>query len=561
MRKYSLLRERVLVDVPGLLMHEAPRAGDDALLLAHAPDYVSAVSAGRLDPARQREIGFPWSPEMVERSRRSAGATMAACAAAMTDGIAVNLAGGTHHAYADKGAGFCVFNDAAIASRWMQRQRGDHPIAFPVAIVDLDVHQGNGTASILGGDASMFTLSLHGEKNYPFRKEASDLDVGLPDGCGDAAYLEALAGALDTLAARFAPRLIIYLAGADPHEGDRLGRLKLTMDGLAHRDQQVFDFAQHRRYRGRPRADHRAGRTACSALVCEPGGTGRGCRRSDSPTAFRMSQAYSATPASARDSHSLFVVAMPWLFVLIWSTGFIVAKYGMPYAEPIIDWRTIGHLAVAGALMQWGYLAGVWAAIKLGMPAGMSALIVGMQPILTALYVSMRGERVTGRQWLGLLCGIAGVGLVVANKLHLAGVGVTTLALCLGALLSITVGTLYQKRHCPVFDLRMGACIQFGASALLCLPFMFLFETREVHWTAQMIGALVWSVLALSIGAISLLFVLIRKGAATKVTSLLYLTPPTTAVMAWALFGERFPPLAALGMVIAACGVALVIRK
>jgi acetoin utilization deacetylase AcuC-like enzyme len=172
---------------------------------------------------------------------------MAACAAAMTDGIAVNLAGGTHHAYADKGAGFCVFNDAAIASRWMQRQRGDHPIAFPVAIVDLDVHQGNGTASILGGDASMFTLSLHGEKNYPFRKEASDLDVGLPDGCGDAAYLEALAGALDTLAARFAPRLIIYLAGADPHEGDRLGRLKLTMDGLAHRDQQVFDFAYERR--------------------------------------------------------------------------------------------------------------------------------------------------------------------------------------------------------------------------------------------------------------------------------------------------------------------------
>jgi drug/metabolite transporter (DMT)-like permease len=131
----------------------------------------------------------------------------------------------------------------------------------------------------------------------------------------------------------------------------------------------------------------------------------------------------------------------------------------------------------------------------------------------------------------------------------------------LGALLSITVGTLYQKRHCPVFDLRMGACIQFGASALLCLPFLFLVETREVHWTAQMIGALVWSVLALSIGAISLLFVLIRKGAATKVTSLLYLTPPTTAVMAWALFGERFPPLAALGMVIAACGVALVIRK
>ena len=305
-----------------------------------------------------------------------------------------------------------------------------------------------------------------------------------------------------------------------------------------------------------------------------------------------MTQAYSAAPAPARDS--LFVAAMPWLFVLIWSTGFIVAKYGMSYAEPItflflrfvgvlvcllplvwlarvplprragthdVDWTMIGHLAVAGVLMQWGYLAGVWAAVKLGMPAGMTALIVGMQPILTALYVSMRGERVTGRQWLGLLCGIAGVGLVVANKLHLAGVGVTTLALCVGALLSITIGTLYQKRHCPVFDLRMGACIQFGASALLCLPFMFLFETREVHWTAQMIGSLVWSVLALSIGAIFLLFALIRRSAATSVTSLLYLTPPTTAVMAWLMFGEAFSLIGALGMLVGVIGVAFVVRK
>ncbi|MBX9429828.1 DMT family transporter [Ralstonia pseudosolanacearum] len=305
-----------------------------------------------------------------------------------------------------------------------------------------------------------------------------------------------------------------------------------------------------------------------------------------------MTQAYSAARMPALDS--LFVAAMPWLFVLIWSTGFVVAKFGRPYAEPItflflrfvgvlvcllplvwvarvplprragadaVDWRTIGHLAVAGVLMQWGYLGGVWEAIKLGMPAGMSALIVGMQPILTALYVSMRGERVSPRQWLGLLFGIAGVGLVVANKLHLAGVNVTTLGFCVGALLSITAGTLYQKRFCPVFDLRMGACIQFGVSALLCLPFMFAFETRAVQWTGPMIGALVWSVLALSIGAISLLFMLIRQGAATKVTSLLYLTPPTTAAMAWALFGERFPPLAALGMVIAACGVALVIRR
>ncbi|MGM3276612.1 histone deacetylase family protein [Ralstonia sp. 24A2] len=247
MRKYSELRERVLTEVPGLDMREAPRADDQALLLAHVPDYVEAVSAGQLDPARQREIGFPWSPEMVERSRRSAGATMAACEAAMADGIAVNLAGGTHHAYADKGAGFCVFNDAAIASRWMQRQPGRTPAEFPVAIVDLDVHQGNGTASILRDDASVFTLSVHGEKNYPFRKEASDLDVGLHDGCGDHDYLEALTGALDILAGHFKPRLIIYLAGADPHEGDRLGRLKLTMAGLAARDRQVFDFAYQRR--------------------------------------------------------------------------------------------------------------------------------------------------------------------------------------------------------------------------------------------------------------------------------------------------------------------------
>lgn len=157
MRKYSDLRARVLADVPGLSMHEAPRADDDALLLAHTSEYVEAVSAGRLDPARQREIGFPWSPEMVERSRRSAGATMAACEAALADGITVNLAGGTHHAYADKGGGFCVFNDAAIASRWIQRRPGRTPANFPVAIVDLDVHQGNGTASILRDDAAVFT--------------------------------------------------------------------------------------------------------------------------------------------------------------------------------------------------------------------------------------------------------------------------------------------------------------------------------------------------------------------------------------------------------------------
>lgn len=242
MRKYSMLRDRVVQEVAGVELVEAPRAGDDLLLLAHDPAYVTAVSRGELDAARQREIGFPWSAEMVERSRRSAGATLAACRAACRDGIAVNLAGGTHHAYADKGAGFCVFNDAAIAARAMQRDGW----VDRVAIVDLDVHQGNGTASILRDDPTIFTLSLHGEKNYPFRKEASDLDVGLPDGCTDDEYADALQSALDQLFASFAPQLVIYLAGADPHEGDRLGRLKLTMAGLARRDSLVFETMRAR---------------------------------------------------------------------------------------------------------------------------------------------------------------------------------------------------------------------------------------------------------------------------------------------------------------------------
>ncbi|CAN7290172.1 carboxylate/amino acid/amine transporter [compost metagenome] len=298
--------------------------------------------------------------------------------------------------------------------------------------------------------------------------------------------------------------------------------------------------------------------------------------------------------AAASARATLWVASMPWLFVLIWSTGFIVAKYGMPYAEPMTflflrfagvvvlmvpfvllarvplprlpgkaetDWRGVGHIAVAGLLLQTGYLGGVWAAIKLGMPAGVSALIVGMQPILTALIATRMGERIGARQWLGLLLGIAGVALVVANKLGASGLTPASLALAGGALLSITVGTVYQKHFCPVFDLRMGSVIQFAAAALACVPFMFLFETRAVQWSAAMFGAMAWSVVALSIGAISLLFLLIRQGAATKVSSLMYLTPPTTAVMAWLLFGERFPPLAAAGMVLAALGVALVIRR
>lgn len=243
MQKYRMLRDAVTASGAGIVLREAPRASDEDLLLAHTDEYVQKVSTGTLEPARQREIGFPWSEAMVERSRRSAGATIAACRQAMHGGIAVNLAGGTHHAYADKGGGFCVFNDSAIAARRLQHDACAEGRQLPVAIIDLDVHQGNGTASILRDDATVFTLSLHGERNYPFRKEASDLDVGLPDGCGDAQYLDALQGALDLMLGRFEPGLLIYLAGADPHEGDRLGRLRLTMDGLAERDQMIFDVA------------------------------------------------------------------------------------------------------------------------------------------------------------------------------------------------------------------------------------------------------------------------------------------------------------------------------
>lgn len=242
MQKYSLVRQGVTQSVPGMEFHEAPFTSDGVLALAHHPAYIARVSNGELSPAEQKAIGFPWTPKMVERSRRSAGATIEACRAALSEGTAVNLAGGTHHAYADHGEGFCVFNDAAIAARLMQAECR----VKRVAIVDLDVHQGNGTASILANDDSVFTLSLHGENNYPFKKETSDLDVALPDGTGDEAYLAALEGALAELLRRFDPQLIVYLAGADPHEGDRLGKLKLTLPGLAARDRMVLDTAHAR---------------------------------------------------------------------------------------------------------------------------------------------------------------------------------------------------------------------------------------------------------------------------------------------------------------------------
>ena len=251
MSKYRLLRERV-ADEPGLELHPAVPATDAELALAHTPAYISAVVEGTLPPALQREIGFPWSEAMVARSRRSVGATVAAARAALAGaGVAANLAGGTHHASADKGGGYCVFNDAAVAARLMQAERHrSHRALLRVAVIDLDVHQGNGTASIFADDSTVFTLSLHGAKNFPFRKERSDLDVELPDGCGDEAYLRALDDALAELWRRQGdtpPGLIFYVAGADPHEGDRLGRLKLTTAGLAQRDQRVLTAARERR--------------------------------------------------------------------------------------------------------------------------------------------------------------------------------------------------------------------------------------------------------------------------------------------------------------------------
>lgn len=246
MPKYRLLRER-LEGVAGFRLREAEPASDGELALAHDPGYIAAVVDGTLSAAAQREIGFPWSPRMVERSRRSVGATIAAARAALAEGVAANLAGGTHHACADKGGGYCVFNDAAVAARLMQaewhRRRPRGTPGLRIVVIDLDVHQGNGTAAIFRDDPTVFTLSLHGAKNFPFRKEISDLDVELPDGCADTPYLDALDRALDALWRHHAdasPGLAFYLAGADPHEGDRLGRLKLTTAGLAERDRRVF---------------------------------------------------------------------------------------------------------------------------------------------------------------------------------------------------------------------------------------------------------------------------------------------------------------------------------
>ena len=247
MAKYELLRARLREALPQLELQLAEPARDGELALVHTPAYIQAVVQGSLSAAAQREIGFPWSEGMVERARRSVGATITAARTALREGVAGNLAGGTHHAYAERGGGFCVFNDVAVAARLMQAEWARHSrVPLQVAVIDLDVHQGNGTAKVFQGDASVFTLSLHGAKNFPFRKEASDWDMDLPDGCTDAPYLEALEQALEVLSARCDPGLVFYLAGADPHEGDRLGRLKLSFDGLEARDRRVFDWAWSR---------------------------------------------------------------------------------------------------------------------------------------------------------------------------------------------------------------------------------------------------------------------------------------------------------------------------
>ena len=247
MVKYSMLRERVVaasICEPGEMCVPRP-VSDEEILRAHERGYLRRVVDGTLSQREMRRIGFPWSERMVERSRRASGGTLGACLAALEDGFAANLAGGTHHAFADRGEGYCVFNDSAIAARAV-RAWG---LVERVVVVDTDVHQGNGTAAILRGDPSIFTFSIHGAKNFPFRKEESDLDLALPDGADDGVFLEALEDGLEKTLERSRAGLAIYLAGADPYEDDRLGRLSVSMEGLAERDRLVLEFC---RYHGIP---------------------------------------------------------------------------------------------------------------------------------------------------------------------------------------------------------------------------------------------------------------------------------------------------------------------
>ncbi len=291
-----------------------------------------------------------------------------------------------------------------------------------------------------------------------------------------------------------------------------------------------------------------------------------------------------STPA---DSSRGWLVLMPAVFVLIWSTGFIVARYAMPHSPPMkflmaryvlsvlafliwIRWARVPwpgsaaqwrHLALTGVLMHGGYLAGVWMAVRHGMGSGLTALIVGFQPVLTALWISSQGGSVTRRQWVGLWLGFAGLVLVVLRKL-VESFEVTpfTLAMAVLALLSITTGTLYQKRYVQPCDVRSANAVQLMAAGLLTLPFA-LIEADPVQWHPDLFGAMAWSVLGLTVGGSSLLYMLIQRGAAASVTSLMYLVPPTTAIMAWVLFAEPLTPLTLLGIALTAAGVSLVVRK
>ena len=293
------------------------------------------------------------------------------------------------------------------------------------------------------------------------------------------------------------------------------------------------------------------------------------------------------TDAPARSPGAFWLAVMPLAFVLLWSTGFIVAKYAAPHAPPLtfLLYRFAGVIVVllplvwltrapwpssprawwgtilVGVLLQATYLGGVWVAIALGMPAGVSSLLVGTQPLLTAVFGATVGERVTRVQWLGLLLGIVGITLVLSDRLTLAGVGPLALAVNGLALVGITAGTLYQKRRGAHIDLRTGSVIQFGASFVVLLPFAVAFESLVVSHTIEFWAALAWSFVALSLVAIALLLVMIRRGRATEVASLMYLTPAVTALLAWLVFGERLGMLAWVGVVITMAGVALVLRR
>nr|MDP2192305.1 DMT family transporter [Rhodoferax sp.] len=278
---------------------------------------------------------------------------------------------------------------------------------------------------------------------------------------------------------------------------------------------------------------------------------------------------------------------MPALFVLIWSTGFIVARYGMPHAPPMkfllvrfalsiacfliwivlarVKWPTSrvqwAHLAMTGIFMHAGYLGGVWAAVKAGMGSGLAALIVGLQPVLTVVWLSAMGGKIAARQWAGLSLGFIGLVLVVSHKFGLGDeADWLNLSLAVGALLSITIGTLYQKRFVAPCDVRTASAVQLGAAFLVTLP-LALLEVEVMHWNAELAGAMAWSVLALTLGGSSLLYLLIQRGAAASVTSLMYLVPPATALLAWLLFAEPITALTIVGTVLTAVGVALVVRQ